>query len=473
MRDLLTSTPLRLALLATAAMLALGLWLVAEIADQSNAALSHRTLAAIEADTAMLVATHARDGIAATAERIAEIAARTPTGLYRLERADAAATGNLAAWPLGAGTGRSQTFNYKTAAPEPAVRLAVGLATELGNAARLVVARDIEDQRALAIRIRWLGWIGVIGLTVSGLVLGLLARRALLARIGTITSTSRAIMSGDLSKRIDRDGSADELDRLAGNLNDMLARIESLMAALREVSDNIAHDLRTPLNRLRNTAEDALRQSRDSAAARAGLEKVIEQADELIKTFNALLLIARLEPGDAVTPTEAVDLAALAADVGELYEPVAEEAGLTLRLDIPATPLHIAAHRQLLGQAVANLVDNAIKYSAGTTGLTADRTVVVSIHAEEETVRLTVADHGPGIAPEDRERALKRFVRLEKSRSLPGTGLGLSLVAAVARMHHATLELADNAPGLKVTLSFPRIPTPPKASIPSEQSTCV
>ena len=262
----------------------------------------------------------------------------------------------------------------------------------------------------------------------------------------------------------------DEIDQLAGNLNDMLARIESLMAALREVSDNIAHDLRTPLNRLRNTAEDALRQSPDGTAARAGLEKVIEQSDDLIKTFNALLLIARLEPGDAVTPTETVDLRALAADVGELYEPVAEEAGLTLEIDTPPAPLYIAANRQLLGQAIANLVDNAIKYgSAGA----AHRTVKLSTSAVGETACLTVADHGPGIAPEDRERALKRFVRLEKSRSLPGTGLGLSLVAAVARMHHAALELGDNKPGLKVTLAFPRVAAPAAAPRAHEQSTCV
>lgn len=457
-------------LLATAALLALGLWLVAEIADQSNAALSRRTLAAIEADTAVLAAAHTRDGINGLSQRIAEFVARTPTGLYRLERADSPAAGNLAAWPANAQSARPHTFSYVLPASDGTSRLAVGLANDLGPGTRLLVARDIEDQRALAVRIRWLGWIGVGGLAAAGLVIGLLARRVLLGKIGAITSTSRAIMAGDLSKRIDRDGSADEIDQLAGNLNDMLARIESLMAALREVSDNIAHDLRTPLNRLRNTAEDALRQSRDDNAARAGLERVIEQSDDLIKTFNALLLIARLEPGDAVTPTETVDLRGVAADVGELYEPVAEEAGLTLEIDAPSAPLYIAANRQLLGQAIANLVDNAIKY--GSTGAS-NRTVKLSTGAVGETASLTVADHGPGIAPEDRERALKRFVRLEKSRSLPGTGLGLSLVAAVARMHHAALELGDNEPGLKVTLAFPRVAAPAGRPIAHEQSTCV
>lgn len=457
-------------LLATAALLALGLWLVNEIADQSNSALARRTLTTIESDSA-LFATAARDGIEVLAERINEHAARTQTGLYRLQRTDGQpVAGNLPVWPAAISPGRATTFSYEL--PGAGKRLAVGIASDISSDHRLLVARDIEDQRALALRIRWLGWLGVGGLAVAGLVIGLLARSLLLGKIGTITAASRAIMAGDLSKRIERDGSSDEVDQLAGNLNDMLARIESLMSALREVSDNIAHDLRTPLSRLRNTAEDALRQSRDSAAARAGLEKIIEQADELIKTFNALLLIARLEPGDAVTPTEAVDLAALVADVGELYEPVAEEAGLTLKVSVPSTPLYVSANRQLLGQAVANLVDNAIKYSSGTQGHQADRTVTLDVGDHGGKVLLTVADRGPGIPPADRERALKRFVRLEKSRSLPGTGLGLSLVAAVARMHHAVLDLADNDPGLKVTMAFPRAATPAAAAPVHEQSTC-
>lgn len=461
MHNLLTSGPLRLMLLATAALLALGLCLVNEIADQANSALARRTVAAIESDHAILAAA-GRDGIDGMVERINEFAARTQAGLYRLQRADGQMiAGNLAAWPA-LSADRTATFNYTPSGAGK--RLAVGIATEVGNDHRLIVARDIEDQRALAIRIRWLGWLGVAGLAVAGLVIGLLARRVLLGKIGTITATSRAIMAGDLSRRIDRDGSSDEVDQLAGNLNDMLTRIESLMAALREVSDNIAHDLRTPLNRLRNTAEDALRQSRDSTAARAGLEKVIEQADELIKTFNALLLIARLEPGDAVTPTEEVDLAALAADVGELYEPVADEVGLVLKVSVPPAPLHVAANRQLLGQAVANLVDNAIKYSSGTEGPPASHMVTLDVEERYGKITLTVADHGPGIPPADRDRALKRFVRLEKSRSLPGTGLGLSLVAAVARMHRATLLLGDNSPGLKVTMQFPHMGRPSHAT---------
>lgn len=461
-------------MLATAALLALGLWLVNEIADQSNGALSRRTLAAIESDTASLSAAVTRDGLHALPERVTEYAARTPTALYRLENPDGSLlAGNLPGPPPSLPANRPTTFQYAPSQLEPLSRLAVGITSDVGNGQRLLVARDIEDQRALAVRIRWLGWIGVGGLAIAGLIIGLLARRVLLGKIGAITAASRAIIAGDLSKRIDRDGSQDEIDQLAGNLNDMLARIESLMAALREVSDNIAHDLRTPLNRLRNSAEEALRQSPESTAARAGIEKVIEQADDLIKTFNALLLIARLEPGDAVTPTETVDLAALAADVGELYEPVAEEAQLDLRVTIPPTPLYVAANRQLLGQAVANLIDNAIKYSSATDRAATDRSVTLCVVADHERAILTVSDRGPGIAAADRERALKRFVRLEKSRSLPGTGLGLSLVAAVARMHHATLTLGDNEPGLIVTLSFATTSTSPhQMSVPHPQSAC-
>jgi signal transduction histidine kinase len=295
----------------------------------------------------------------------------------------------------------------------------------------------------------------------------------MLARIEAVTETSRKIMAGDLSRRIVLSGSGDELDRLAESLNAMLARIEELLLALREVSDNIAHDLKTPLNRLRNRAEAALRSADGPGAYRDGLAKTIEEADELIKTFNSLLLIARLEGGAIAESMAPLDPAVIIGDIAELYEPAAEEAGLTLAVTAQ-TGLSLVANRELVSQAVANLVDNAIKYSTGPAPAAAGAApaasrgaIAISLTQVGNSIEIAVGDRGPGVAPQDRERALQRFVRLEKARSLPGAGLGLSLVAAVARMHGGAVRLEDNAPGLRVVLSLPaEAPRPALAPAP-------
>ena len=232
----------------------------------------------------------------------------------------------------------------------------------------------------------------------------------------------------------------------------MLDRIEGLMSGLREVSDNIAHDLKTPINRLRNSAEAALRDPRGEEAYREGLERTIEKADELIKTFNALLLIARLEAGPLEESLEQFDLGQLVEDVAELYMPAAEEAGFDLTVET-AKGMCVSANRQLIGQALANLIDNAIKYSQiGTSG---GAITVSAKPVSNGDIEISIGDKGPGISDTDRARVLKRFVRLEESRTKPGTGLGLSLVAAVARLHGGRIRLEDNRPGLKVVLILP------------------
>ena len=242
----------------------------------------------------------------------------------------------------------------------------------------------------------------------------------------------------------------------------MLSRIEHLMHGLKEVSDNIAHDLKTPLNRLRQRAESTLRTAKTQKDLAAGLGQTIEAADEIIKTFNALLLIARLEAGAIEKTKSPVPLARVLSDAAELYEPVAEEAGLSLSVAETAD-VTLRANRQLIGQAVINLIDNAIKYGRNTSanstksGLETPKSgeVTIRLQRREGCAEITVADDGPGISSADRVRAMERFVRLDKSRSLPGTGLGLSLVAAVARLHGGELRLEDNHPGLKAVLSFP------------------
>ncbi|MDP3544582.1 MAG: HAMP domain-containing sensor histidine kinase [Phreatobacter sp.] len=317
---------------------------------------------------------------------------------------------------------------------------------------RLLVGRDLEERD----RMREIFGRGFRLALMVALILGLVGAyfvtRRVLKRVDAMTDMSRRIMEGDLTGRLPTAGSRDELDRLAGSVNDMLARIEALMAGMKEVSDNIAHDLKTPLTRLRNKAEDALRVASGEDAYRAALTGIIEESDGLIRTFNALLMIARAEAGNQREGMAPLDLGEIARGVAELYEPVAEEAGIAL--EVVAVPVRVSGNRELLGQVVANLVDNALKYGAPEGG---ERSVSVTVTAEGADALITVADRGPGIADGDRGRVLDRFVRLETSRSRPGSGLGLSLAAAVARLHGGGLSLDDNRPGLKVALRLPRL----------------
>ncbi len=330
--------------------------------------------------------------------------------------------------------------------------LALAQVLLLPSGFRLLVGRDLEERenlREVMIHALFtsLGWVMLVGL-VGGLVMSF----RILRRIDAMNASAKSIMTGDLARRLPLSGTGDELDRLAENLNAMIGRIAGLMVGLREVSDNIAHDLRTPLTRLRNGAEEALRSGDDAERQRVALEKVIREADGLIGVFNALLMIARAEAGsggDAMTEGE---IGPIVADVVELYEPSAEEQGLTLRCEIEAG-LTVRVNRELMGQAIANLIDNALKYGVPLDGGPSD--VTVSVKRTSDTVDLIVADRGPGIPAQDRERVVDRFVRLEGSRSRPGSGLGLSLVTAIARLHGGDLTLTDNAPGLRVAMSLP------------------
>ncbi len=331
--------------------------------------------------------------------------------------------------------------------------------TELSNGFRLLIGRDLDERRRLFGIVAKAAQFSILIVVVLGLGGGVFVARRVLTRIDAMTGTAQRIMSGDLSERLPVGRSGDELDRLAENLNMMLERIEALMAGLKEVSDNIAHDLKTPLTRLRNRAEEALARSGSEADYRAALERTIEESDGLIRTFNALLMIARAESGQARGNMDDFDAADVAEGIHELYEPLAEEDGMTLKVKAEPTPLH--ANRELISQALANLVENAIKYgkpvapSGGTVVSLDSRQISIEARREGDQVLLSVTDRGPGIPETDRKHVVERFVRLEASRTLPGSGLGLSLASAVATLHGGELRLGDAQPGLVATLVLP------------------
>jgi signal transduction histidine kinase len=291
---------------------------------------------------------------------------------------------------------------------------------------------------------------------IGALVIWFAIGRNALKRIDRMSAASKKIMAGDLSQRLPEGRSGDEFDRLSSSLNAMLGRIEKLNEGLRQVSDNIAHDLKTPLTRLRNKAADALG-SPDDDSRKIALEGIIGESDQLIRTFNALLMISRVEAGSIAAEMTEVDISAIAADSAELYEPVAEEVGLTLIAEVEQG-ISLNGNRELIGQALTNLIDNAIKYSSESDG---EKRIRVSLAKKDQKIVLSVSDDGPGVPADKRGEVKKRFVRLDESRSKPGTGLGLSLVEAVMELHGGTLELSDTnplgaaCPGLTVSMVFP------------------
>jgi signal transduction histidine kinase len=327
--------------------------------------------------------------------------------------------------------------------------------------------------RALLTSLLWLIIIGTLS--------GLFVARRVLHRVDAMNASARSIMVGNLEGRLPVNGSNDELDRLAENINAMIARISDLVSGMRNVSDNIAHDLKTPLTRMRSRAERTLHSAASKEDYRQSLEKVIEESDGLIRIFNALLMITRVETGADMEGLKVFNVGEIAKDFAEMYEPVADDAGFELTLDVEPN-LRVEGSRELVGQAVANLLDNAIKYgmplhpkmvtgeSTKDTGEIANRplqsetfkcdqherpAISMSVRKRGANIEFQVSDNGPGIRDEDTERVLDRFVRLEGSRSKPGSGLGLSLAVAVARLHNGELRLENNNPGLRVILVLP------------------
>lgn len=349
-------------------------------------------------------------------------------------------------------------FRYERYSDSGAVRkhLATAHVFLLDNSLRVLIGRDLGEPAKFRLLVRKALMVALAIMGAGAVIIWFAIGRNALKRIDRVSAASKKIMAGDLSQRLPVSGSGDEFDRLSSSLNEMLGRIEKLNEGLRQVSDNIAHDLKTPLTRLRNKAADALAED-DVATRRTALEGIIVESDQLIRTFNALLMISRVEAGSIAAELSDVDVSAIAADSAELYEPAADEAGQVLATSVEPG-ISVRGNRELIGQAISNLLDNAIKYAGGEQDRPEIRLTVTRKGGE---VRLTVADSGPGIPADRREDAVKRFVRLDESRSKPGTGLGLSLVEAIMALHGGRLELADTVAdreggrGLSATMVFP------------------
>jgi signal transduction histidine kinase len=365
--------------------------------------------------------------------------------------------GNLDSWPAGRETRPSWiTFSVQNPTQEGEIDNVLASVNVLPGGFHLLVGRNLRDADAFRRRVSiTLGWAALLTLAL-GVAGGLFMTRNMLARVEAVNRTSERIIRGDLSQRVPLTGSGDEFDQLAANLNNMLDRIERLMLGMRQVTDNIAHDLRTPLARLRARLEVTLLERPDVNRYGEALHETIAEADRLLGTFNALLSIAEAEAGARRDSMAVVDLAAIARSVAELYEPVADEKGLALTVESDPG-IAVQGDRHLLSQAVANLLDNALKYTP--TGR-----VSLTVRRAGDRVRLEVADTGPGIPADRREAVFDRFVRLEGSRSTPGNGLGLSLVRAVAKLHGGEVWLEDNAPGLKAVVMLPATDNPALAS---------
>jgi signal transduction histidine kinase len=270
---------------------------------------------------------------------------------------------------------------------------------------------------------------------------------SVLRRIEAVSQTSRDIVGGDLQRRIPGRGSGDEFDHLAASLNAMLDRIQTLMEGLRQVSNDIAHDLRTPLTRLRQRLELAQRRGGVATSSGTVLEDALHDIDTILETFGALLRIAQIESGARVAGFTELDLGELLRTVTEIYQPSLEEKCQALVVQIDDA-LRVKGDRELLTQMFANLLENAVRHSPP------HARVELSARRLGAMIEVSIADNGPGIAPEFRHKVLQRFFRLEASRSTPGNGLGLSLVEAIARLHESELALSDHEPGLRVNITL-------------------
>ena len=408
--------------------------------------------AKIEAEAAILTAEYRTGGVPQLSAAIeTRLRSRLPDGGYYLltDRDGRKIIGNLpvrtfvAGWrqlPLPRGNAKRRDDDFG----EHGVYV---LGIELADGSHLSVAestRRIGETLETIVRAFVLGGVGTIVLGALG---GILLSTGFLRRVDAINRISRAIMAGRMTDRIPIRGTDDELDKLSSNLNEMLDRLQALMESLRQVSNDIAHDLRTPLSRLRQRLETTRIHAGSVAEYEDAIDHAIAETDGLLKTFSGLLRIAQIEAGTRRSAFQPLDLSAAILSIAEIFEPVAEDQGKTLRTR--AEPgIAVRGDRDLLTQMVVNLIENAIRHTPD------GAEISLTLDEGPDGPVVVVADDGPGIPAAERDRVFQRFFRLERSRSTPGSGLGLSLVAAIADLHDIEIVLSDNAPGLTVELRF-------------------
>jgi signal transduction histidine kinase len=466
------TTAFKLSLIYLSVFAALSVFLIVSIADTTNDLLTRQLQDTIDAEIQGLAEQY-RTGGASRLLKVVEARSHMPgASLYLLtDFSGNRIAGNVSDLPsavLDAADGVARPVPYRRLSadigddpPAATNHKALVRVFVLPGGFRLLVGRDLTEREQFRDVVWRAVQLSIGAVLLLGLVTWLFVSRRVLKRIDAVSATTKQIMGGDLGGRLKVDGSGDEFDRLAESLNAMLDRIEQLMRGLKEVSDNIAHDLKTPLTRMRMRVEQALGDPEVGDGAREALTATLEDCDGLIRTFEALLRIARVEAGSAGVSAQPIDVAEIVREVAELYEPLAEEQGATLTVTAPDR-LPFAGDRDLVAQATANLVDNALKYGRPPDG--AQQRVSLTVAQQGDETVVSVADNGPGVPPADRGRITQRFVRLEGSRSAPGSGLGLSLVQAVATLHKGSLVLGDAGPGLVAELRLPRIASGPRAS---------
>ena len=339
-------------------------------------------------------------------------------------------------------------------------RTARGQIINLPSGYYLFVGLDVHEETRLVSRmLNTILAASALALAL-GVAAGIFVSRCFVRRLDRINNVARRVRAGDLQPRAPRTYSGDELDELSENFNNMLDRVEALMLRMRHTGDSIAHDLRTPLTRMRNRLDEALREDGDLEAREQALERAVADTDELLGIFNAILSLSRLEAGESRASIVRLDPADIAGDLAELYEPVCEDEGLAFDSEIQSG-LCMLGDRGLVSQALANILDNAVKYTpeGGAVTLRLRET-------GDGMIEFSVTDTGPGVPDADRDRVVQRFVRLDNSRTLPGSGLGLSLVQAITDVHNGRFELAEgpgvvadgHGPGLRAALVFPKAP---------------